>query len=102
MQLFRASHSLRHSHAYHEQVTRVDPFTAEIALGVTSEGPLCAGSSTEGKLQAVFLTHPFFLSTSSIGSTPYLLNLEDGSIKFNRPYCSDPTASLKTCQVRLE
>jgi hypothetical protein len=50
-------------------------------------------------LQAVFLSHPFFLTNSSIGSSPFLLNLEDGSIKFTRPYCSDPTSSLKTCQV---
>lgn len=33
------------------QVKRVDPFTAEVILGVTSEGSLCSGSSDQGILQ---------------------------------------------------
>lgn len=67
-------------------------------MGVTSQDPLCAGSAAQGVLQTVFLSHPFFLNNSTFGSSPSLLNLEDGSITFQRPYCSDPTGSLTSCQ----
>lgn len=67
-------------------------------MGVTSQDPLCAGSADQGVLQAVFLSHPFFLINSTFGSSPSLLNLEDGSITFQRPYCSDPGCTLTSCQ----
>ena len=80
-------------------MTRIDPFTAKVSLGLTSHDPLCSDSTKRGRLEAVFLNGSFFGLTDS-----KLLNLEDGSVAFHRPYCTSldgsPLAGCQSSSIR--
>jgi hypothetical protein len=65
------------------QVTRIDPFTAKVSLGLSSSDPLCVTTASQGRLRAVFLNGSFFGVPDS-----NLLHLEDGTIRFDRAYCT--------------
>ena len=65
------------------EVTRVDDRTMKVCLATTSAPPHCHASATHGRLAGVFFSsYPF-----GVGEA-WELNVENGTIQFETPYCT--------------
>jgi hypothetical protein len=65
------------------KVTRIDARTLQICLATTSKSLKCRGSATSGRLAGVFFSSKPF----GVGDA-WELNLENGTIAFQTPYCT--------------
>ena len=67
----------------HVEVTKVDDRTSQVCLSVTTAGKGCQRSATAGTLAGIF-----FHSKPWAVRDAWELNIENGTIQFQAPYCT--------------
>lgn len=75
------------------EVTQVNDRTSQVCLRVTTAGKGCTGSAIEGTLAGVF-----FDSQPWAVHDPRELNIENGTIQFQTPYCTFHSRQRKSRQ----